>query len=60
MDTGISSLAADLNNANRDMLDRTMPALYADLRRLAQAYMRHERMEHTLQPTALAFRWVLC
>jgi len=35
------------------MLDRRMPLLYADLRRLAQAYMRNERPEHTLQPTAL-------
>jgi RNA polymerase sigma factor (TIGR02999 family) len=34
-------------------LDALTPVLYAELRRLAQAYMRHERPGHTLQPTAL-------
>lgn len=53
MGTRNSSLAAGLTSASRAMLDRKMPALYADLRRLAQAYMQHERREHTLQPTAL-------
>ncbi|MFN7992414.1 MAG: ECF-type sigma factor [Bryobacteraceae bacterium] len=41
------------NSDKRMMLDRVMPALYADLRRLAQSYMQLERREHTLQPTAL-------
>ena len=27
--------------------------IYAELRRIAQSYFRHERPEHTLQPTAL-------
>jgi RNA polymerase sigma-70 factor (ECF subfamily) len=30
-----------------------MPVLYADLRQMASAYMRKERPDHTLQPTAL-------
>jgi len=30
-----------------------MPALYAELRRIAGACMRKERQDHTLQPTAL-------
>jgi RNA polymerase sigma factor (TIGR02999 family) len=30
-----------------------MPIVYAELRRLADHYMRQERMSHTLQPTAL-------
>jgi RNA polymerase sigma-70 factor, ECF subfamily len=34
-------------------LDALTPMLYDELRRLAQAYMRRERREHTLQPTAL-------
>lgn len=29
------------------------PLVHADLRRLARAYLRHERPGHTLQPTAL-------
>ena len=30
-----------------------MPLVYAELRRLARRYMRAERVDHTLQPTAL-------
>jgi len=29
------------------------PIVYAELRRLARGYMRHERPDHTLQSTAL-------
>jgi RNA polymerase sigma factor (TIGR02999 family) len=34
-------------------LDELTPIVYTELRRLAAAYMRRERREHTLQPTAL-------
>ncbi len=30
-----------------------LPAIYAELQRLARAYLRRERPDHTLQPTAL-------
>jgi len=30
-----------------------LPLIYGELRRLAQAYLRRERSDHTLQPTAL-------
>lgn len=30
-----------------------MPLVYDELRRLARAYLRRERADHTLQPTAL-------
>jgi RNA polymerase sigma factor (TIGR02999 family) len=33
--------------------ERLLPLVYAELHRLAKAYMRGERPEHTLQPTAL-------
>jgi RNA polymerase sigma factor (TIGR02999 family) len=33
--------------------ERLIPLVYAELRRLAQHYMRGERHNHTLQPTAL-------
>jgi RNA polymerase sigma factor (TIGR02999 family) len=36
-----------------DARDRLVPLVYAELRRLAQHYMKGERKEHTLQPTAL-------
>ena len=32
---------------------QVMPQVYEELRRLAAAYLRGERVEHTLQPTAL-------
>ena len=34
-------------------LDDLIPDLYAELRRLARSYLRSERQNHTLQPTAL-------
>jgi RNA polymerase sigma-70 factor, ECF subfamily len=34
-------------------MTRLMPIVYRELRRLAAHYMRQERAEHTLQPTAL-------
>lgn len=36
-----------------DDVNEIMPMLYAQLRELASAYLRHERADHTLQPTAL-------
>ena len=36
-----------------DAASRLLPLVYDELRALAGAYMRHERPDHTLQPTAL-------
>jgi RNA polymerase sigma factor (TIGR02999 family) len=38
---------------NREALDRLMPLVYDELRRLAGGYLGRERRGHTLQPTAL-------
>ncbi len=35
-------------------VDRLFPVVYEELRRRAAAYLRQERPDHTLQPTALA------
>ena len=43
----------DLRGGNREALDRLMPIVYRELRRLAQHYLRNERPDHTLQATAL-------
>lgn len=40
-------------NSGADARERLMPLVYAELRRLAQTYLRRERPAHTLQPTAL-------
>ena len=38
---------------NREALDALLPLLYGEMRKLAAHYLRGERLEHTLQPTAL-------
>ena len=41
------------SSGRTDARDQLFPVIYAELRRLAAGYMRHERTDHTLQPTAL-------
>jgi RNA polymerase sigma factor (TIGR02999 family) len=49
----VTRLLNDWGNGRRDALDRLLPQIYAELRRLAGSYLRRERPDHTLQPTAL-------
>lgn len=49
----ITVLLHEFASGNKSALDRLVPLLYPELRRLAQSYMRNERPGHTLQPTAL-------
>ncbi len=49
----ITRLLTALNEGNRDAVDALIPLVYAQLRRLAAHYLRGERGDHTLQPTAL-------
>jgi RNA polymerase sigma factor (TIGR02999 family) len=49
----ITQILQTLRNGDKQALDRLMPLVYAELRRLASGYLRGERPEHTLQPTAL-------
>ena len=49
----ITNALHDLAKGDPGAMDRVMPLVYAELRRLAGHYLRHERKEHTLQPTAL-------
>ncbi len=50
---GITQLLIDWSKGDQAALDRLMPLVYSELRRLASNYLRRERMGHTLQPTAL-------
>ncbi|MDX6712993.1 MAG: hypothetical protein QOH96_4009 [Blastocatellia bacterium] len=50
---GVTRLLLELSNGNRDAVDALMPLIYDELRRLASNYLRRERPDHTLQPTAL-------
>jgi RNA polymerase sigma factor (TIGR02999 family) len=48
----LTTMAAGLYPSNETM-NHALPALYEELRALAAAYLRRERPDHTLQPTAL-------
>jgi RNA polymerase sigma-70 factor (ECF subfamily) len=49
----ITAVLQDLARGDKSAFDRLMPYVYAELKRLAGHYLRQERPEHTLQPTAL-------
>ena len=50
---GITQLLVDWGKGDQAALEKLMPLVYSELRRLASNYLRRERAEHTLQPTAL-------
>jgi RNA polymerase sigma factor (TIGR02999 family) len=49
----VTHLLAEYRGGNREAIDRLMPLVYAELRRIAARSLRAERRDHTLQPTAL-------
>lgn len=51
--TNVTELLHEWGNGNDEVINRLMPLVYDDLRHLAGHYMRRERPEHTLQPTAV-------
>jgi RNA polymerase sigma factor (TIGR02999 family) len=50
---GITDLLIDWGKGDQAALEKLMPLVYNELRRLASNYLRRERASHTLQPTAL-------
>jgi RNA polymerase sigma factor (TIGR02999 family) len=50
----VTRLLHEWQAGDREALDRLMPLVYDELRRIAAALMRSERRNHTLQATALA------
>jgi RNA polymerase sigma factor (TIGR02999 family) len=50
---GITELLGRWSQGDDGALEQLMPLVYDELRRLAGSYLRRERREHTLQPTAL-------
>jgi|SRR5687768_41873 len=50
---GITELLVDWGKGDQAALEKLMPLVYDELRRLASNYLRRERATHTLQPTAL-------
>lgn len=52
-DEDVTQLLLAWRGGDDSALERLMPIVYDELRRLAASYMRRERPDHTLQPTAL-------
>jgi RNA polymerase sigma-70 factor (ECF subfamily) len=49
----VAQLLVAHRDGDREALDRLVPLVHAELRRIAARYLSHERSDHTLQPTAL-------
>jgi DNA-directed RNA polymerase specialized sigma24 family protein len=49
----VTQLLLDWSHGDQEALTKLMPVVYDELRRLAACYLRRERPDHTLQPTAL-------
>jgi len=52
-DQPITELLQEFASGDKGALDRLLPLIYPELRRLARSYMRNENPGHTLQATAL-------
>jgi RNA polymerase sigma-70 factor, ECF subfamily len=52
-DNSITALLSQLSRGDRTVEARLIPQIYEELHRAAARYMRSERPNHTLQPTAL-------
>jgi len=50
----ITQLLIQSSSGDSGAMDRLVPLVYNELRVLAASYLRRERLDHTLQPTALA------
>jgi RNA polymerase sigma factor (TIGR02999 family) len=50
----VSDTLTRIARGDSGSVDRLLPVVYAEMRRLAASYLRSERAGHTLQPTALA------
>ncbi len=49
----VTALLARLSSGDKSVIEHLMPLVYGELHRRATNYMRQERADHTLQPTAL-------
>jgi RNA polymerase sigma-70 factor (ECF subfamily) len=49
----VTRLLGEIGRGQKDAMNQLLPLVYDELHRLARAYFRRERGEHTLQPTAL-------
>jgi RNA polymerase sigma-70 factor (ECF subfamily) len=50
---GVTDLLIKFSDGKREAVDQLLPLIYDELKRIAASYLRRERSDHTLQPTAL-------
>lgn len=50
---GVTELLVDWSNGDQEALNKLIPLVYDELRKLASRFLRRERSDHTLQTTAL-------
>jgi RNA polymerase sigma factor (TIGR02999 family) len=53
MGSDVTRVLIELGQGDRAAMDRLLPLVYDELRRLAEGQLRRERADHTLSPTAL-------
>jgi RNA polymerase sigma factor (TIGR02999 family) len=53
MENDVTEMLALQSKGNKDVVNDIFPLIYAELKKLAGNYLRNERGNHTLQPTAL-------
>ena len=49
----ITQMLISVSEGNKEAVNQIFPYIYDELRKLAGGYLRRERQDHTLQPTAL-------
>lgn len=49
----VTQLLIDWSNGDQAALDKLIPLIYQELHKIANGYLRYERSDHTIQPTAL-------
>jgi len=53
MSHDVTRLLAELSQGNQSVVNEIFPLIYDELKKIAGNYLRNERGNHTLQPTAL-------
>src|SRR5215204_1384257 len=53
MSHGVTELLIQLSEGNENAVNEVFPLIYDELKKIANNYLRNERGNHTLQPTAL-------
>jgi RNA polymerase sigma factor (TIGR02999 family) len=51
--TGVTQMLLDWNGGDAKALDRLLPLMHRTLEDIARGHLRHERVDHSLEPSAL-------